>query len=130
MLAVACTAALAMTARAPPARLSATTTASCETILRELFGNGAVDAEAVAAACAPDVVWEDMSAPEETEGRAAVSELIASKFPPGALLSVERISDGAASGGFTWHREAADAPGQVGLRGTIYAELDADGLIS
>jgi len=89
-----------------------------------------VDANAVAAACSATVVWEDMNAAEPANGREAVRSLLASKFPAGARLSLERLSDGASSGGFTWHRESASRPGQLGLRGTLFAELDGNGLIA
>ena len=66
-------------------------------------------------------------------GRAAVRDFIASKFPEGSLLVIERCSDGSSSGGFTWHREAVMPDGQaspIGLRGTLFAQLDDAGQIS
>ena len=59
----------------------------------------------------------------------AVRELIAEKYTAQTRLIIDRVSDGVRSGGFVWHREADDRPGQVGLRGTLYAELDDAGLI-
>eukprot|EP00316_Scyphosphaera_apsteinii_P004413 CAMPEP_0119304842 /NCGR_PEP_ID=MMETSP1333-20130426/5969_1 /TAXON_ID=418940 /ORGANISM="Scyphosphaera apsteinii, Strain RCC1455" /LENGTH=490 /DNA_ID=CAMNT_0007307791 /DNA_START=102 /DNA_END=1574 /DNA_ORIENTATION=- len=106
----------------------------CETLLRGLF-DGAVDADAVAAACSSDVEWDDLTASKPLVGREAVRDLINAKFPYSSLLAVERISDGKRSGGFTWHREvrAATPDGQkskMGLRGTLFAEMDADGKIA
>ena len=37
---------------------------------------------------------------------AAVQALLEDKFPEGSRLAVERLADGATSGGFAWHREA------------------------
>ena len=101
---------------------------SCQNLLRSLF-DGSVDAEAVASACAANIEWDDMTAKAPVTGPALVKELIADKFPDGSRLVIERISDGVQSGGFTWHREADDRPGAVGLRGTLYAELDDSGKI-
>ena len=70
-----------------------------------------------------------MTAKAPVTGPALVKELIVDKFPDGSRLVIERISDGVKSGGFTWHREADDRPGAVGLRGTLYAELDDSGKI-
>ena len=75
----------------------------------------------------PTVEWDDMSSSDVTRGPSAVRALIAAKFPPGATLVLDRVSDGAASGGCTWHREASDRPGEVGLRGTLYAEVNPEG---
>jgi len=59
-----------------------------------------------------------------------VAAMLAAKFPPGSKLVIDRLSDGKASGGFTWHRERVGAEGQIGLRGTLYAELDGSGAIA
>ena len=61
--------------RAPPVALTATAT-SCEALLRATF-EGAVDADAVADACAPTIEWDDMSASGTVTGPSAVRELIA-----------------------------------------------------
>jgi hypothetical protein len=76
-------------------------------------------------------------APQMSSGRTCLQKrqlwvpppfaLIAAKFPEGSKLAIDRCSDGQKSGGFVWHREAADRPGQIGLRGTLYAELDDAG---
>ena len=104
----------------------------CESLLRKLF-DGVVDPEAVAAACATSVEWDDLSAPAPLVGRDAVRASLVSKFPRGSKLVLERLADGQRSGGFTWHREAVtengSPPSAIGLRGTLFAELDADGQI-
>ena len=110
--------------RAPPVSLSAAAATSCEALLRSTF-EGIVDADAVASACASDVEWDDMSAGGPVSGPAAVRSLIAAKYPRGTRLVLDRVSDGRTSGGFVFHREAEDRPGAVGLRGTLFAELDA-----
>ena len=69
-----------------------------------------------------------MDLAEPVKGRDAVQALLEDKFPAGSKLIVERLSDGTASGGFTWHREAEGEEGS-GLRGVTYVELDADGKI-
>jgi len=114
--------------RAPPVSLSAAAATSCEALLRSTF-EGIVDADAVASACASDVEWDDMSAGGPVSGPAAVRSLIAAKYPRGTRLVLDRVSDGRTSGGFVFHREAEDRPGAVGLRGTLFAELDAAGLL-
>ena len=106
--------------------MTANVASGCESLLRTLF-EGTVDADTVAAACSANVEWKDMSAKEAAVGPAAVLDLIAAKFPEGSKLAIDRCSDGQKSGGFVWHREAADRPGQIGLRGTLYAELDDAG---
>jgi len=101
----------------------------CDVLLRELFlEQPEVDAAAVAAACSDDVEWNDMDLREPIKGRAAVQDLLESKFPTGSKLIVERLSDGTASGGFTWHREAVGEEG-TGRRGVTYVELDVAGQI-
>ena len=116
-------------ARAPQLQLQATAAPqSCESLLRGLF-SGPVNADAVADACAVDVEWDDMSAPSSVRGPSAVRALMASKYPPGSKLVLDGVSDGVSSGGFVWHREADDRPGTVGLRGTLFAELDDSGKI-
>ena len=110
--------------------LAATDTAvSAEQLVRDLFGSGTVDPSAVAAACAPSVVWDDMGAKEPCEGPAAVQAMLEAKFPAGSILVLDKVSDGVASGGFIWHREAStqDAEEGPGLRGTTFVELDAEG---
>lgn len=106
----------------------------CDALLRSLFvdptgGSKSVDAAAVAAACAPNVKWYDMGLPEPVEGRDAVADLLQERYPEGSTLMVERLADGAASGGFAWRRGADGVDGR-GLRGVTYFELDDDGQIS
>lgn len=76
--------------------------------------------------CAPDVVWEDMNEANPAIGPEAVGTLLRRKFPEGSSLSIERLADGAASSGFTFHRESESRAGE-GLRGTLYAELSEAG---
>lgn len=120
------TAALLSQGIAPSGQVSS---GQVSTLCRSLF-NGAVDPEAVAAACSDQVVWDDMAAPAEATGRAAVRELLAAKYPAGSAIVLERVSDGAQSGGLTFHRAAAQSmDGPIGLRGTMFFELDASGQI-
>ena len=121
--------ALSLSSRTPPIQLAAAPpTASCEALLVSLF-DGAVDAAAVAEACAEQVEWNDMGAANPVKGRAAVRDLLQEKFPSGSNLVLERVADGIKSGGFAWHREASDRPGTIGLRGTLFAELNEAGEI-
>ena len=103
----------------------------CDSLMRSLFiePKGVVSPAAVAAECSATVEWNDMDLDEPVRGPAAVQALLENKFPEGSLLKVERLSDGAASGGFTWHREASGEDG-TGLRGVTYVELDEAGKIS
>jgi hypothetical protein len=116
-------ASVAMAAAAP--------TTGSDSLLRSLF-DGVVSPDAVAAACSASVEWDDLSARAPAVGRDAVRALLVSKFPRGSKLVIDRLVDGQRSGGFTWHREAVTdkgPPSAVGLRGTLFAELDADGQI-
>jgi hypothetical protein len=111
---------------------STSSSAGCQALLQSLFGGGAVDADAVAAACSDRVEWDDLTAKAPAVGRGAVRALIAAKFSADSRLAIERMADGGAtSGGFTWHREVEDntkkGQSKIGLRGTLFAELDADG---
>ena len=109
---------------------TATATTRCDDLLRTLFVEPtALSAAAVAAACAANVVWNDMDLAEPVRGPAAVESLLRDKFPAGSRLGVERLADGATSGGFTWHRAAAGEQAS-GLRGVTYVELDDAGQIS
>jgi len=113
------------------AMAAAAPTTGCDSVLRGLF-DGVVSPDAVAAACSASVEWDDLSARVPAVGRDAVRELLVSKFPRGSKLVIDRLADGQRSGGFTWHREAVTEngpPSAVGLRGTLFAELDADGQI-
>ena len=129
-----------LSARSPPplrprsasvTMAAAAPTTGCDSLLRGLF-DGVVCPDAVAAACSASVEWDDLSARVPAVGRDAVRELLVSKFPRGSKLVIDRLADGQRSGGFTWHREAVTEngpPSAVGLRGTLFAELDADGQI-
>ena len=92
--------------------------------------------EAIVAACADDVVWEDLCAPEPHEGRAAVFAALsaaraAADASAGARVVVERRSDGTHAAGFTWHRAETNGGDDAsrGLRGTTFVELDAEGRV-
>lgn len=95
----------------------------------ELFGGETIDPAAIAAACADDVVWEDLAA-ATYEGRAKVEAMLARKYPRSARLRVERVAGNATTGGFTWRRQAVGVPDRSGLRGTTYLRLDADNKIA
>ena len=116
-------ASLAMAAAAP--------TTGCDSLLRSLF-DGVVSPDEVAAACSASVEWDDLTLSAPAVGRDAVRALLVSKFPRGSKLVIDRLADGQRSGGFTWHREAVTEngpPSAAGLRGTLFAELDAEGQI-
>ena len=86
----------------------------------------------IAAACAEDVEWEDLSfSSEPIVGRAAVFAHLAERQRRdeacGSRLVVERACDGRTAAGFTWHR--SNDGGDVGLRGTTFVEVDGDGRV-
>ena len=112
------------------APIAATTATTCESLLSSLFGGDSVDAALVANACSDAVEWDDLAVSNPLMGRDAVRDHIASKFPRGSKLVIERLSDGVSSGGFTWHREDTRQPGAIGLRGTLFCELDDSGSIA
>ena len=99
-------------------------------IVKQLFDTESqvVDPAAVAAACSEDCEWVDMSLSKPIIGKAAIESFLTGKFPAGTKLVAERIADGAGSSGFTWHREKEGVEG-IGLRGTMFVSLNADGEI-
>ena len=121
----------ALTTRVAPLMSAAPTVSvkRCDMLITELFGDGKVDPAAVAAACSESVEWVDMGLKEPLLGAAAVEAHLAELYPSGSKLVVERVSDGAHSGGFSWHREAEGVEGS-GLRGITYVELGDDGRIT
>ena len=87
----------------------------------------------VAAACAEDVRWEDLShSSDALVGRAAVFEHLSARetrdAAGGGRLVVERRCDGRGASGFTWHR--SNEAGEIGLRGTTFVEVDESGRIA
>lgn len=111
--------------------VAAAPTTGCDSLLRSLF-DGVVSPDEVAAACSASVEWDDLTLSAPAVGRDAVRALLVSKFPRGSKLVIDRLADGQRSGGFTWHREAVTEngpPSEAGLRGTLFAELDAEGQI-
>ena len=120
---------------------AATTTPNAGALVARLWGedvDGTIigySPEAIVAACADDVVWEDLCAPEPHEGRAAVfaalSARAAADASAGARVVVERRSDGTHAAGFTWHRAETNGGDDAsrGLRGTTFVELDAEGRV-
>ena len=100
----------------------------CDKLLPTLFSD-TLDPAAVAAACSSSVEWVDMDLKEPIRGPEAVEAHLASKFPAGSKLMIERLADGGRSGGFSWHREADGIEGS-GLRGVTYVELDDAGQIA
>ena len=123
---------LAVRTPLPPRMAAPAAATGCEPLLRQLF-DGVIDPASVVEACSPSVEWDDMAAGAPAVGREAVREMLSAKFPASSKLVIDRLSDGQRSGGFTWHREAVTEGGKasaIGLRGTLFAELDADGKIA
>jgi len=108
-----------------------TASASATSRLREAFVDGRGRAEAVIRACAPDVCFDDISAPSSIVGRDAVYAELARRDVDddacGASIVVERVADGEKMAGMTFHR--TNRAGERGLRGTIAVEVDANGMI-
>ena len=101
---------------------------SASALLTSLFpSNAAISPDAIAAACAPDVVWDDLTAAAPATGVAAVRALLSEKWPAGAGITIVRLAEGATSAGFTWTRTELGSKEEEGLRGTLYAELDGEG---
>lgn len=97
----------------------------CSSLLLSLFGSETVNPAKVAAACSETIEWFDMTS-GVVRGRAEVLKLLEGKFPDGSGLQIERLSDGSQSSGFTWHRVSSSSD-LIGLRGTLYAEVDDTG---
>lgn len=99
-------------------------------LVEELFNAPqGIDSKAIGAACADSIKWEDMASGDYF-GPAQVQAMMASKFPEGSRLVVERIAGNATTGGFTWRRQAVGDSSQYGLRGTTYLRLDDDGRLA
>ncbi len=109
-----------------------TASANATSRLREAFVDGRGRAEAVIRACAPDVRFDDISAPSSIAGRDAVYAELARRDIDdercGASVVVERVADGEKMAGMTFHR--TNEAGERGLRGTIAVEVDENGMIS
>ncbi|XRB03658.1 DUF4281 domain-containing protein [Pycnococcus provasolii] len=89
-------------------------------------------ADVTVSACADDVVWDDMCAPNPVKGRSAVYKMLkvrnAADDAAGAMIVPERFAEGEKGAGLTWHR-SKEGVDKRGLRGTTYVELDDDGRI-
>ena len=91
-------------------------------------------ANALAEACSEDVVWEDLTEARSAhaQGKEGVLLKLAKRVkaaPAGTRLVLDDVADGVSSGGFLWHLENDSAPG-VGLRGSLFFELDSQGKIA
>ena len=115
---------------APRSRRSVALLAAADDVIASLFSGGEVDADAVAAACASDVVWDDRCRRKAAVGREAVRKLVARKWRRGQL-KVERVAEagpGSNTAGFSWRREGGGDGG--GLRGITIVECDESGAVS
>lgn len=115
----------------PPAVSEAPKGPRADEIVKQLFDTESqvVDPAAVAAGCSEDCEWVDMSdMSKPIVGKEAIESFLRGKFPAGTKLVAERIADGAGSSGFTWHREKEGVEG-IGLRGTMFVSLNAEGEI-
>jgi len=103
-------------------------------LIEALWGEGSSKNDAIdninriATACSDNVVWEDMRLKKSAEGKDAVSNLLKAQIPRGTTISLDKVSDGASSAGFTWTRKCNNGEKQ-GLRGTTYVALNAEGKI-
>lgn len=79
-----------------------------------------------------EVVWEDLteSAPiiDKTNVTKKLSKLVLAA-PKGTKMIIDRVGDGDRSSGFAWHMEVDGVDG-IGIRGTIYIELDDNNKIA
>jgi hypothetical protein len=99
-------------------------------LIETLWGSSkeeAININRITSVCSNDVVWEDMPLKKPVQGKNAVRELLQAELPRGTTITtLNKVSDGATSAGFTWTREC---DGQLGLRGTTYVWLDDEGKI-
>ena len=72
---------------------------------------------------------QDLYYADPAVGPAAVADLLQKKvLPAGSRWVLDRVSDGKASCGFTWHIEQEGVG--VGLRGLSFLRLDAAGKVT
>jgi hypothetical protein len=102
-------------------------------LIRSIFdGKSGFDTECAIQSLSENCIWEDFSShlPRRKGATEVANLLMDRKMSDSAAqrpYAIERITDGRRSGGFTYHRE--DDQGQRGLRGTVFIELDDEGLI-
>ena len=108
------------------ARASAAASQTAGEKLKALLGGAdGVDPAEIAAACADDVLYEDMAS-STFKGPAAVAAYFTTKYQ-GCRIAVERTAGNATTGGMTWRREKVGDASVYGLRGTTYCRFDEDG---
>jgi ketosteroid isomerase-like protein len=97
-------------------------------LVEALWGtsSGVINSNRIASACSEDIVWEDMRLKKPVTGKDAVYKLFQKQWPRGTTMSLDKVSDGAKSAGFTWTRVCK---GKLGLRGTTYVKLNDEGRI-
>lgn len=97
-------------------------------LVEALWGSssGVINSNRIASACSEDIVWEDMRLKQPVTGKDAVYHLLQKQWPRGTTMSLDKVSDGAKSAGFTWTRVCN---GKLGLRGTTYVKLNDEGRI-
>ena len=96
-------------------------------VFPNLLSSSPAERQLLLDACDVDVVWEDTndSQPSIT-GKQAVETMLQRRsrsFPTNARLVIDKLADGVTSCGFTWYLEQDGVSG-IGLRGTIYVELN------
>ena len=108
------------------ARASAAASQTAGEKLKALLGKAdGVDPAEIAAACADDVLYEDMAS-STFKGPAAVAAYFTTKYQ-GCRIAVERTAGNATTGGMTWRREKVGDASVYGLRGTTYCRFDEAG---
>lgn len=97
-------------------------------LIEALWGSssGIVNSNRIASACSEDVSWEDMRMKKPATGKDDVYKLVQNQWPQGTTMTVDKMSDGAKSAGFTWTRMCN---GKLGLRGTTFIKLNDEGKI-
>uniref|UniRef100_A0A7S1C0W1 SnoaL-like domain-containing protein n=1 Tax=Corethron hystrix TaxID=216773 RepID=A0A7S1C0W1_9STRA len=100
-------------------------------VINQSAYSSADGARAFAAACAPDVIYEDCySSAAPVAGRSAVEALLLEKVAARrgkGSLRVDMLTDGARSCGFGWTFVDGD---MEGLRGSTFVETDGNGAVA
>ncbi|KAH8097872.1 hypothetical protein JL720_790 [Aureococcus anophagefferens] len=99
------------------ARASAAASQTAGEKLKALLGKAeGVDPAEIAAACADDVLYEDMAS-STFKGPAAVAAYFTTKYQ-GCRIAVEKTAGNATTGGMTWRREKVGDSSVYGLQAT------------
>ena len=95
-----------------------------------LLSAAVIDPTAIANICDTNIIWDDLSLDKKISSPQQVEHMLQTKFPQHSKLVLEKKTHTRTSGGATWHREDTQRPGDIGLRGTLFFEVNGQNKIS